>query len=128
MWIELPKEVKNRLIEVFQIPLTGITEIIDQRVVCDGHTGQDLMAITHDKMNAYIGSQETFLRAWELTLAKVKYELAPPPIEIGIPVKEANEIPLETVISEKPFCDFCDSKGVRHKKGCPKDLTHAVQS
>ena len=40
---------------------------------------EDLKKITLEKMNEYIGSEETsFLRAWEVTLSKVNFELNPP--------------------------------------------------
>jgi len=82
VWINLPKETKEVLIKAFDIPRTGITEIVDQRVVNDGYSEADLSAISLEKMIAYIGSTETFHRAWELTLAKVHSELHPPLGEI----------------------------------------------
>lgn len=94
-WIDLPKQVRAKLVEVFGIERTGITEVRDQTVISDGFTNTDLQGITLDKMNQYIGSVETFPRAWELTLMKVNYELNPPMIEIGV-----GEIKLEEVKEE----------------------------
>lgn len=135
----LSKEVKLHLMKVFGIVRTGVTEIRDTTLVSDGFTTEDLMAITLDKMNAYIGSTETFPRAWELTLAKIHSELHPPLGEIIgapdgsmtiAPIPEeitpiVEEVPV-TVVPEfepealTPWCDTCDSLGVRHKKTCPK--------
>ncbi len=83
-WIDLPQATRNHLVKVFNIPLTGITEIRDQTVVSDGHTNSDLQAITLEKMAAYVGSPATlsFSRLWEITLSKIKYELNPPVLEI----------------------------------------------
>jgi hypothetical protein len=35
-----------------------------------------------------------------------------------IPVEAPVEV-VEAPVEKKPFCSQCDSKGVRHKKGCP---------
>ena len=78
VWIALDKEVRDHLAKIFSIERTGVTEIVDQRVVSDGYTATDLLAITLEKMNEYIGSTESFARAWEVTLAKVHSELHPP--------------------------------------------------
>ena len=72
------KKIKDRLVEVFDIPWTGIRSIIDQTVLLDGYSDEDLKAITLEKMIAYIGSEETFPRAWEITCMKAKGEVYPP--------------------------------------------------
>lgn len=74
----LEKEVRDHLAKVFGITTSGITEIRDQTVITDGRNADDLLAITHEKMNEYIGSEETFLRAWEISCAKAYSELHPP--------------------------------------------------
>lgn len=82
-WMLLDTPFKQKLVEVFSIVRTGASEIRDNHVVSDGYTQADLKAITLEKMNAYIGSEETsFLRAWEITLSKVNFELNPPVGEI----------------------------------------------
>lgn len=100
-WVDLPKEVRQRLSEVFGIERTGITEVRDQTVISDGYTNTDLQAITLEKMEEYIGSKETFHRAWELTLAKVKYELNPPTIVIGEGELKDKEESNEKTITKK---------------------------
>lgn len=137
-WISLSKDVRKHLVGVFNLVATGIAEIRDQEVISDGHSNADLEKITAAKMAEYVGSNESFPRLWELTLAKVKYELNPP-IILDISKMETKEqealvkglnnqgIKLEPVMEKTPtevlevkFCDSCDSKGVRHKKVCPK--------
>jgi hypothetical protein len=97
-WVSLPKEVRVHLISVFGLVRTGVTEVINQEVKSDGFTNDDLKGITLEKMNGYIGSTETFARAWELTLSKVNSELHPPVGEIT----ETNHpfIPAEAIIPE----------------------------
>jgi len=144
VWIQLPKATKDKLVEVFEIPRTGVTEVKDQELVSDGHTAADLMAITNEKMNAYIGSEETFHRAWEVTLAKVHSELNPPVMiiqEVGGKMGIA-DIPESPIVAEPvkdepmlektpevvdvksdesvPFCDTCAAPRAPHYKKCPK--------
>ena len=86
MWIDLPREYRNKLTEVFSIERTGISEVRDDTLISDGYTNTDLQAITREKMAEYVGSSAedtAFHRLWELTLAKIKFELNPPTIEIG---------------------------------------------
>ncbi len=113
-WIALPKETREHLKKVFGIQATGVAEIIDQTVVSDGVTNANLQVITAERMAEYVGSTESFLRLWELTIAKVKYELHPP---IELETLQGNTEVINVVTK---FCDTCDSKGVRHLKVCPK--------
>lgn len=77
LWMLLDKDIRIYLATVFEIPMTGVREIIDDRIISDGHSNADLMAITLEKMTSYIGSEETFPRAWEITCSKAKGELHP---------------------------------------------------
>lgn len=78
IWMQLEKPIKDHLVKVFDIKRTGISEIRDQTLISDGYSVLDLQVITLERMTEYIGSNETFPRAWELTCAKAKYELNPP--------------------------------------------------
>lgn len=98
LWMLLDKSIKNHLVKVFDIKRTGITEIRDQVLVLDGYSNDDLKAITLEKMNEYIGSQETFPRAWELTCAKAKYEINPP---IDLSALQAKPIESEVINENK---------------------------
>lgn len=82
-FMHISKEVRDYIALMWSIPRSGITEIRDQEVLTDGHTYEDLSVITLEKMCEYIGSQETFGRAWELTVAKAYSELHPPVGTIG---------------------------------------------
>ncbi len=82
MFMHQPKEIRDYLSQMWKIPRSGISEIRDQEVISDGHTYDDLQVITHERMTEYIGSEESFLRAWEITVAKAHSELHPPIGEI----------------------------------------------
>ena len=142
VWISLPKETRNHLAEVFSLNRSGVTEVRDQEIISDGYSAEDLKRISLENMCQYIGSQETFGRAWEITLAKVHSELHPPVGVISGPeieitpagenrtIEETEKVSMEDgskVVDDpkegheiKHWCDTCDSKGVRHKMYCPK--------
>ena len=83
LWMQLDVDTRFHLKKIFDIPRTGITEIIDQRVITDGHSTEDLRVITLEKMNEYNGSKyDSFPHAWEVTCSKAKYELNPPLVEM----------------------------------------------
>lgn len=78
MWMMLGKDERDRLAHVFKIEATGITEVRDNEVLTDGFKYEDLAGITKEKMTEYVGSEESYPRLWELTVAKVRSELHPP--------------------------------------------------
>lgn len=84
VWINLDKQTRDWLRRVFSLTPTGVTEVRDQTVIHDGYTNDDLKGITLEKMNEYIGSEESsFARAWEITLAKTRAHFNPPVGTIG---------------------------------------------
>lgn len=98
-WVELPHEFRVKLAAVFGITKTGISEVRDQTLISDGTTMDDLKVITKEAMAEYTGSdpEDSFSHLWEVTLSKVKYELHPPTIEIGVgPVEELKEVTEES--------------------------------
>lgn len=87
LWMNLPREERLYIAERFSIPRTGVTEVRDTEVLSDGFTFDDLAHINRDKMVDFIGSgdlegNESFPRLWELTVAKARYEINPPPMVI----------------------------------------------
>ncbi len=88
LWMLLDKPTRTYLATVFEIPMTGVREIIDDRVISDGYSNADLKAITLEKMVAYIGSEETFPRAWEKSCEKANSEINPVIIPMADEPKE----------------------------------------
>jgi hypothetical protein len=112
---------------------TGVAEVRDQAIVSDGITNDDLKIITSERMAEYTGSTGSYNQLWITTVSKANYELNPPPMdlnelnpisipetkeEIKLPETDPSKIIELTGNEPKPFCDSCDSKGVRHKKEC----------
>lgn len=83
LWMMVPKEERDILIQQFGLVRTGITEVIDQQLITDGYSDKDLAGITLEKMTEFIGSEESFMRAWELTVMKARAIANPPTVFIG---------------------------------------------
>lgn len=81
LWMQLEQSMRNYLAKEFELSRTGISEIKDQELISDGYCLEDLSTITAAKMTAFVGSEETFPRLWELTCMKARSVLNPP---IGI--------------------------------------------
>ena len=103
-WMLLDIPTKQKLVAVFGINKSGFSEVRDSIVVTDGYTQEDLKVIILEKMNEYIGSEEaTFLRAWEITLSKINFELNPPVAEIkGVNEKTGTVVIEEVKPAEAP--------------------------
>ena len=98
LWMLLDKKIREHLVTVFDIKKTGPTEIRDNLIIQDGYSVEDLKAISLEKMTAYIGSEETFPRAWEITCSKAKGEVYPP-INISPMADEPRDV--EPIIETK---------------------------
>lgn len=117
IWIKLPEEVRHKLVVLFDIPRSGRT-VVEYRaegaiVTSDGFTPTDIEAITLDKMQGLLASNsENFYQLFSDVVDNLDALMA------GT-YKEPRSTLTTSVV--KPFCDSCDSKGVRHKKVCPKN-------
>lgn len=105
-WMWLPQQIRNRFIEVFQLDRTGIAEVRDQTVISDGYSQTDLAVINKERLCEYVGSEETFLRAWELAISKANYEVNPPVGEINKTAEIRNvSDEQKPVVEEKPIIE-----------------------
>lgn len=95
-WMIVPRETRERLVSVFNIGKSGITEVHNENVVTDGRTVDDLRAITSDVMAEYVGSSASFFRLWELSIAKAYSELHSP---VGMVGKPGTVVPVVVIQS-----------------------------
>lgn len=83
-------------------------------VVSDGYAASDFWPITVMKMNQILGKNETdFYKLFDMLLDFID----PHPVKKAD--EEVKEVETEE-ITNKPFCEFCDSKGGRHKLNCTR--------
>ena len=127
LYIHLDREVREKLIKVFNIQKSGVSEILDQTLISDGVTNQDLSVITSKAMSEYLGVSEElpFSFLWEQVLSKISSKdevpLTGEVLSIEQIINEPLEVSDETLeISEGRYCQTCTSNGGRHKKGCPQ--------
>lgn len=72
-WLDLPVETRKKLKEVFSIPRSTGSQVIDKTVVCDGHTHKDLMSISVEAMQKFLDSKaEDFWNLFDVTLEKIQ--------------------------------------------------------
>lgn len=94
MFMVLSKDIREKLALDFNVGRSGPAEVRDSEVIRDGRTEEDLSVITLEKMNEYIGSEETsFERAWLVTCAKANSEINPPIGVIQGTAKTVEEVP-----------------------------------
>lgn len=101
-FMALPRDVRDRLRLIFNIPRTGIIEVVDKTVITDGTTNENMKVVTHEKLKEYIGSdEESYAKAWEIAVSKAEGELIEP---IVIPEPETPVIATQEPTEEiKPI-------------------------
>lgn len=94
-WISLPSETRSKLVEVFNIPRSGNTEVEDQTVVTDGYTHRDLSTITIEKMQGFLLDtiEDDYFKLFHRVLDAIK----PPEITLEDSI-EIEETATEAVI------------------------------
>lgn len=75
-WLQLPMETRVKIREMFKVPKSEGAWVENGMVRSDGTTYKDLQAITPEKMQAFLGSEETdFVKLFHATTAKVQEDL-----------------------------------------------------
>lgn len=55
-WLSLDNAVRNKLIEIFNIPKSGGVVMQDNVCLSDGHTAEDLAVVTVELMRKHLGT------------------------------------------------------------------------
>lgn len=61
-WLQIEQDTRRKLINQFAIPKSGVTEVQNSQLVCDGVTEKDLKTLDIGKMIQYIGEDLPFYR------------------------------------------------------------------
>lgn len=101
-WLALPMEVRLKLKKIFNIPKSEGVNVVDGRVVSDGHTHPDLARISVPGMQSYLGStsSDDFFALFEEVLHKVSVEIASEIVSEPIPVISE---PITLKVGDKTF-------------------------
>lgn len=70
-WVTLPQEVRSKLHEMLALNKSAGTEVVDGQVISDGHTNEDLKAITLEHLQSVLNTTEqNFDSLWLQVLVK----------------------------------------------------------
>lgn len=61
-WLQIEADTRRKLVNQFAIPKTGITEVQNSQLICDGVTEKDLKTLNIGKMIEYLGNDLSFYR------------------------------------------------------------------
>lgn len=124
-WCALSITTRHKLASEFGIIKKGSTEVFDNQIKHDGYVIKDIeSALTLDAIQKYLGTTETDLQIlWGWLVDKIEGRgiITPEILHKEFKSAQASEIKPTVIMIPKSFCDTCDSKGARHKKGCPKN-------
>lgn len=98
-WIGLKQETRIKLEEIFNIGKSVGTEVVNNTIVCDGHSNRDLEVMNVSTMQEYINSsEEDFMKLFTKVLNKVEgekeeVEVVETPVEINTQTETINAKP-----------------------------------
>lgn len=92
-WLTLPHPIRLELVKLFNLSRSAGTQVIDNRVISDGYTFEDLQAINVETMQAVLNSQETDFYVLLNAVADLANDLtvpiqAPVPGQVSISVAD----------------------------------------
>jgi len=58
-WVLIPFDTRSKIVELFSIPRTGTTYCIDNDIVSDGYTDDDLVSITIERLQEILKSKSS---------------------------------------------------------------------
>ena len=101
-WVSLPNEVRWRIRNIFNIPRSGVSDVVDFRIVSDGTTHEDIKVLTAPKMQEYLGTKEQdFHRLFDLVVARVIDQMSNPKDMIEVHSDSPVNITIETPVEIK---------------------------
>lgn len=121
--MRLPLSTRQAIAAQFGIIKKGSTEVFDNQVKSDGYLITDVEGALHiDAIQRWTGCESTdFAVLWDALVVKAEgrdvVALVSEPTTIN---NQTLTPPVDERTGRVQFCDTCDSKGVRHKKACPK--------
>ena len=124
-WMAVPRKTREKIVADFGIKKSGITEIFNGDVVTDGRTKDDLAVLTSKSMSEYVGSEASFGRLWELTIAKAYSELNAPVgfIASHAQVEELNAV---TEVEKTALLDESEVKPLIETLETPEDKAERI--
>jgi hypothetical protein len=77
IWLAIDQQTKEKIAKDFELRRSGETEVVDNRVISDGYTDQDLMAITEEGLNERLKKTQNtlpqgFMKKWEYYVSDMR--------------------------------------------------------
>ena len=130
-WLEIPKDVRQRMAKLFNIPRTGTgqSQNFGNRsiIISDGYTDRDLSVLTVAKMQAFLDSaDDSFWVLIEATVKKVQQIMEDEVVALTAE-REALELE-ESTVSEEKFVDAfkemtVKAAAIKRRGRKPKEVT-----
>lgn len=131
VWLQLPQDTRNKLAKLFDLKKSGtiMTTIGPEgaQVISDGYNFQDFYPITVKRMNEILAwDEDDFYALFNAVIENIDSILDGSYGNKIIKEIQENEIPVighgevPTFTSKPQWCNMCSSRGVRHKKECPR--------
>lgn len=88
-WLQFDSETRSKLAEILKVPKTGIIQIVDNRIACDGHSQDDLLTIKKETLQSVLNSKsedlyELFNYLADVVQGKAMIDLTPEPEETKV--------------------------------------------
>lgn len=76
-WLGLSHETRKKIAILLEIPRSGHTEVVDNRVVSDGYTPIDLAVVTLEKLQIFMQNkkEDNFMKLFEQLVKNVELPL-----------------------------------------------------
>lgn len=88
-WVELPNPIRYKIREIFNIPRSSNTMVVDGMIESDGTTHEDIQHLTIEKMQKYLGDASEDLHVlFDKVVARVNDELQGRVNIVEVPVIE----------------------------------------
>lgn len=72
-WLQMPKLIQELFIKWFKISRTGGAIVVDNKIISDGHTNEDLAVVSLESLQAFLHTDETHWdKLLQLTINKME--------------------------------------------------------
>lgn len=142
VWLELPLETRAKLATLFEMPEKGSVQTMygptGPTVISDGYSYDHLKRITLEKMNEFLGTDsnnfyatfrnlvkhlDDIIGGEKIVIEEIIVEEMKEAFEEGFVLGATEGVRVIQEAKDKnKFCEFCDSKGVRHLKICTRPI------
>ena len=126
-WLQIPLEIRAKLVEIFKIPRSSGTVVQDNTVLTDGYTHDDLAKLTVEILQQYTNSEEKeFFKLINLVIENLSEKekqrlLEQEALRTKLQEEELDEYQAQVVDTVKTLGDIAET--VMKRRGRPPKTT-----